>query len=330
MPNQTGFQSFVNNELPVAVAGDFAGANPRASVLSPSFGYVAPAAGTQCGAFGWGAPGTGIAANYYTPNSMLGFVHRDNSALITTFLGFAAMGIVPGNMVTLMDQGDFYGVFAAGATAGQKVYANPLTGLLTAAATGGAVTANSTASSLATTGILTVGATLTGTLAVGQVVTGAGIPDGSYISAQLTGSAGSTGTYQLTNVNGTAFTVVSSETVNFWGVVETKFTVAQNVAVSATATGSSIAAAVSPNTGGILTVGTVTAGVFGAGQFLTGTGLPSSANAQILYQVSGTTGGAVPTRRTMRESRLLRPRSPAARATSGAFPLGLNLGSHFH
>jgi len=108
----------------------------------------------------------------------------------------------------------------------------------------------------------------------------------------LTGTAGSTGTYQLANVNNTPFPVVGSTTINFWGVQETQWFVASNVPVNATATGSSIAAPVSPAVGGILTVGTVTAGVFAAGQFLTGGTLAATANAQILSQLTGTTGGA--------------------------------------
>lgn len=300
MPLNTGFQSFVNNELPIGVAGDFAGANIRATVNAPPFGYVAPAGGTLVGAFAWGDPSTGIASNYYKPSASLGFVHRENEALITTFLGISTLLIPQGLRVTLYNQGDFMGIFLAGATVGQKVYCDPVTGLLTANATGNGVTANSTASSLANTGILTVGATLTGTIAVGQAVTGAGIPEGSYVGSQLSGSAGSTGTYQLLNANGAiasgSWPVVTSETVNFWGVIETPFQVASNVKVNAVGTSSSIAAAVAPGVGGILTVGTLSSGTFAAGQFLTATGgggLAASANAQILYQLpGGTVGGA--------------------------------------
>lgn len=291
MPTNPGFQSFVNNELPPGVAGDFASANPRASVLSAPFAFVAPVAGCTVGAFAWGNPATGIAANYYVPNAEQGFVKREGQSLITQFLGFASMLIVAGDRVNLYDQGDFWGLFIAGATVGQYVYANPLTGLLTANAAGQSVTANSTASSLATTGVLTVGATLTGTLAVGQVVTGAGIPDGCYIASQLTGTAGSTGTYQLANANGTAFPVVGSETVNFWGVQQTFYQVASPVPVNATGTGSSIAAPVSPAVGGILTIGTLTAGTFVAGQWLSG-GTLTAAGARIISQLTGTTGGA--------------------------------------
>jgi hypothetical protein len=291
MPNNIGFQTFVNNELPVGVAGDFASVNPRASVLGNAFGYVAPAAGTVVGAMAWGNPATGLAGNYFVANAAIGFVHREGQGLITPFLGFASMTISQGLRVTLFAEGDFWGVFAGGGTVGQKVYANALTGLLTAAATGNSNTANSTASSLATTGVLTVGATLTGTLVVGQVVTGAGIPDGSYISAILTGGGG-VGTVQLTNVNGIAFPVVGSEQVNFWGVQETQWIVATPIPVNATGTTSSVAAAVAPAVGGILTVGTLTGGLFAAGQFITGGTLTATQNAQILSQLTGPVGGA--------------------------------------
>src|SRR5882724_8155491 len=113
MLTRTGFQSFVNNELPIAVAGDFASANPRASVVGGPGAYVAPQAGTTVGVFAWFDPSTGIASNYFKPNSFLAFVHRENQALITAFLGIASAQVVPGEMVTGQIQGDYYGIFAS-------------------------------------------------------------------------------------------------------------------------------------------------------------------------------------------------------------------------
>jgi len=295
MPLQNGFQSFVNNELPIGVAGDFAGANIRTTVSAPPFGFVAPAGGTIIGAFAWGNPATGLATNYYQPNSSLGFVHRENQGLITTFLGFSTMSAFAGDRLTLFNQGDFFGNFTGAATVGQKVYCDPVTGLLTANATGNGVTANSTAASLANTGILTVGATLTGTLAVGQAVTGVGIPAGSSIGSQISGTTGSTGTYQLVNavpIASGSWPVVSSETVYFWGVFETPFQVASNLLANATFT-ASLAAPVAPAVGGILTISAIAGGVPAPGQFITATGgggLLSTQNVQILLQLTGTTG----------------------------------------
>jgi hypothetical protein len=284
-----GFQQYANNQLPVGVAGDFADTTPRASVQAPPQGFVAAPEGLTVGCFGWGNPATRIASNYYQPNSGLGFVHREQQALITAFLAVATMEILPGDMAILMNQGGYWGIFTGGATVGQKVYADPTYGTLTAGATGGGVTANSTAASLATTGVLTVGATLTGTLAPGQAVYATGIPIGSYIGSQVSGSTGSTGTYQLVNANGTAFPVVSSTTVYFQGVYETPFWCGSNVDVAAVVTGS-IAA------NGVMTITAVGSGVLSAGQFLTG---GTGANAipslvQILSQTvftSPTTGG---------------------------------------
>src|ERR1035441_957803 len=283
-----GFQTFVNNELPIGVVGDFVGASIRASVPAPPGGFVASSQGVLVGNWAWGNPATGIASNTYQLNSSGGFVHRENNGLITQFLGFNTLTVLPGNMITLMAQGDYFAAFAAAATVGQKVYADPVTGALSAGATGGGVTANSTAASVANTGVLTVGATLTGTLAAGQGVTGVGLPPGSYIGSQISGSTGSTGTYQLLNSYGAiasgSWPVVSSETINFYGVIETPFYMASNVKVNAAFT-ASLAAPVSPAVNGILTVTAVGGGVLEPGQFLTATGgggLANSLNVQII------------------------------------------------
>lgn len=283
-PLRTGFQSFVNNELPIAVPGDFASVNPRASVVAGPGQYVAPEDGTTVGVFAWFDPSTGIASNYYKPNSFLGFVHRENQGLITLFLGIATMEVVPGNMVTGMNQGDFYGIFLAGATVGQKVYADPVTGGLTANTTGESVTGSYTGTTV-TGGVATfTTADLTGTAAaVGQVVTGGTLPEGTYIASSA-GTGSGTLLFNLANLNGlpipnqTAF--VSTE----YGVQETNFSVA-----SAVSAGASVTASIAVT--GIMTVTAVGSGVLEAGQWLTGTGLPSSANAQILYQLPGGTPG---------------------------------------
>lgn len=285
MPLKTGFQSFVNNELPIGVPGDFASANPRASVVGGPGRYVAPPAGTSVGVFAWFDPTTGLATNYFKPNSFLGFVHRENQGLITLFLGIATMQVVPGNMVTGQIQGDYYGIFAAGATVGQKVYANPVTGALSAAATGQGVTVTNATSSVATTGVMTVAGAVTGALAVGQAVVMAGLPEGSYITSLGTGTGGD-GTYNLANLNGTAFPVVASSAVTAYGIQETNYSVGSTVSANASIT-ASIAAT------GIMTVTAVGSGALEAGQWLSdATGdIPTSANALILYQITSTASG---------------------------------------
>lgn len=287
MPNRPGFQTFVNNELPIAVAGDFASANPRTSVVGGPGQYVAPAAGTNVGMFAWFDPTTGLATNYYKPGAFLGFVHRENNGLITQFLGISTVQVVPGNMVTGLSMGDFYGLFAGGATVGQKVYANPTTGALTAAVTGGTVTGSYTGTTVTSNVMTTTDANLTGTAAaVGQLVSGGTLPEGTYI-ASSGGTGSGTHLWNLANVNGAAIPNQTAFASSEYGIQETNFVVASSVPVDSTFTG---AIAVT----GILTVsGGVTGGPVVAGQFVTDTAgnIPANANAQILSQITGTAGG---------------------------------------
>lgn len=288
----TGFQSFVNNELPPGVAGDFAGANIKANVVASPWGFVASPGGVTIGVGCWANPATGIASNYYQPNSFPGFVHREGQAIITTFLGVASMQIQAGDAVVPMDQGDFLGIFASGATAGQKVYFNPVTGALSAAATGGSVSASGSAADSITAGVLTTtDANITGVVAVGQIVTGVGVPPGTYI-ASAAGTGSGTHLWNLANVDGTPIPNVGGEAMNFYGIQETQYYVASPVTVDALFTGS-LAAPVAPSPYGILTVSAIASGVLAAGQFLSATGgggLPAADNIQILQQLTGAAG----------------------------------------
>jgi hypothetical protein len=284
---QDGTQNFVNDKLPVGVAGDFAGSPTYATVLSGSEFAVAAPPGVTVGCFAWYNPATGLGSNYYQPANLLGFVHREGQALITTFLGFNASTVLTGNGITMYNQGSFLGQFLGGGTVGQKVYCDPLYGTLTANATGNGVSASVAASSLANTGVLTTGTVTGSAIAIGQVVTGTGIPAGSYIAS------GSGTTWQLANVVPIAsgsWPVVASETIATQGVYETPFHLEQSIDVNAVATGSSIAAAVSPAPGGVFTVGTVTGGTFKVGYFLSGGSIPAGAVVQLLQLLTGTGG----------------------------------------
>jgi hypothetical protein len=286
--NRTGFQTFVNDVLPIGIAGDWASANPRSSAIGGPGAFVAPPGGTNVGAFAWADPSTGLATNYYKPNAFGGIVHRNNQALITQFLGIATTQVVPGNMVSVHNQGDFYGIFQAGAAILQKVYADPVTGALSGNVTGDSVTGGNTGASITSGVLTTTDADATGTAAaVGQLVTGDTIPEGTYLA-----SAGAVGgglhAWNLANVNGTAIPNATTFTVALYGVQETQYTVASTVAVDATSSAASLAVT------GVLTIGGSVTGVFTAGQFISDSGdIPVSANAQILYQLpGGTVGGA--------------------------------------
>jgi hypothetical protein len=116
------FQAQVNITPAPAVAGDFASANPNASVVAGPGAFVAGTGGANVGAFGWAdANGAVTNAGSGVPT---GFIHRDTQALITTWLGAASMNIPVGMNVTLMSAGDFWAKTATAATIGQKVFAS--------------------------------------------------------------------------------------------------------------------------------------------------------------------------------------------------------------
>lgn len=287
MVNRTGFQTFVNNELPVGVPGDFASVNPHASVNGGQGQFVAAPGGVNVGVFGWFDPSTGLGHNYYTPNSFLGFVHRENNGLITLFLGIATMQVVPGNIVTGQEAGEFLAIFAAGATAKQKVYCDPVTGALTSAATGGSITGGNTAASVANGVLTTTDADATGTAAaVGQIVYNGGLPAGTYI-ASAAGTGSGTHLWNLANVDGTPIANIAGPvTVALRGIIETNYTVGENVAANATSDTAALAVT------GILTIAGTITGTWEPGQFVSGANIPAAANMLINYQIGGTTGGA--------------------------------------
>ncbi len=296
-----GFQTRVNSQPVPGIAGDFAGCNPRASVVAPPGGYtVAPdypvpgigiANALVVGRFAWANYATGLMANYFQPASILGFVHRESQTVITAFLADDRVAVQEGFPVTAHNQGDFWADFFQSApdAAGLTVYADPLTGVASADVAGSGVTFATTAS-LATTGVLTVTVTA-GTLAVGQVVQNAALayPAPTYITAQLTGSAGSTGTYQ-TNQTGV---VIGSGTVTAYGKQETKFKLATPVSGPAAFTGALSGSPGAQFTGSITSnVLTVTAltGTLRRGDLVSGSGVAAVALGAQLTGFPGSAG----------------------------------------
>src|SRR5487761_1926840 len=281
-----GFPSFVNAYPAPGIPGDFAGANIRASVIIGPNAFVASPGGVSVGQMAWGNPTTGIGSPYYQANSFLGFVHRSQQGLITNFLGASGIGVVGGDMLTLQSQGDFWGLFTSGASPGQKVYANPVTGALTANATGNSVTASNPTGTV-TASVLTLTGATTGTIAIGQQVSGGTLPAGTYIAS------GSALVWTLANVDSTVIpNNASGAAYAFVGVVETPWIVAQPVTVDCDFT-ASLAVPVSGVAYGVLTVTAIASGALAPGQWISATGgggLATSANSQILQQLTGTAG----------------------------------------
>lgn len=240
-----GFQTRVNLQPAPAVAGDFAGTNPRMSVTAPPNGYTAapdyPATfggatreALVVGRFAWFNYVTGLASNYFQPGSILGFVHREDQTVIVKFLSESRLGVQQGFPVTGIVQGDVWADFAATApdAAGLVVYADPVTGAANAAAPGSGVTFTFTGSVAGNA--LTVTAT-TGVLAAGQVVQNAalGLVPGTFITAQISGGAGAAGVYQLNQGN----PVIASGTITAYGLQATRWKLAQPVQGAASFTG---------------------------------------------------------------------------------------------
>ncbi len=288
---RSGFQSFVNRELPLASPGDFAGANPRVSVPGGPQQFKCVPQGVRVGRFAWFNPATGLASNFIQENSILAFVHRENQAQLVEFLESFESVVQGGFNITGHTKGDFWAEFLAGATFNQKVYANAQTGAATAGATGAGVQSLGFTASISTVGLMTVtvAGTPNNTLQVGMTITGTGVPAGTFITALGTVTGG-TGTYQ-TNYTGTA--ISSFANGNGYLTIETSWSVLSAVPVDAVGT-ASIAAGT-----GIMTVTALSSGLYDVGMNLSGTGVPRDLfiTSQIV-KTSPATGGGTGTYQT--------------------------------
>jgi hypothetical protein len=207
------FQTFVNLNNPLGVEGDFASANPRATVLTNDGGsLIAGPNGVTVGQFAWiAADGRTVSNSGQYPAQPDGFVHRDQQGLLTQYLQAAGRLIPPGFPVTLMRAGDFLdkNTGPSSITRYSTLYTSYIDGSLqTASATAGSVTATlgstNTASLGATfTGTASVASTslvvtaVTGLISIGDTVSGSGITDVPTIIAQTAGTTGAAGTYTL-------------------------------------------------------------------------------------------------------------------------------------
>lgn len=251
------FQKSVNLNNPLAVEGDFASANPRATVLAGEGALVAGPLGVTTGRFAWVSADNKTVTNYGEGAAApSGFVHREQQALITAYLAEFSNLVPSGFPVTLHDAGDFFAkVNGQASTVGAAIYASyadgsvwPVTAPAGSTATGsvGATfTATGTGASLAVTAV-------TGLISIGDVISGTGVPAGTAILAQVSGTTGGAGTY-TTSVATTA------------------------------------AAAAVTSFGNVLDVAAVATGTLSVGGAITGTGVP--AGATIASQVSGAIGG---------------------------------------
>lgn len=136
-----GFQKQVNINPPLAVEGNFASSTYMYhAVLAGVQELTAGTNGVTIARFAYADPATGKVANAKTAGHILGFVRRgDNTALITNWLAESSMLIPAGYGVTLYDQGDFWVKTKTAATAGQKVFADDVTGEISTGAAGATI-----------------------------------------------------------------------------------------------------------------------------------------------------------------------------------------------
>lgn len=215
----SGFQKQVNLQQAPAVAGDFASANPRAVALAGQGALVAGVGGVTVGKFAWiDDDGNTVLSRGTGNRKPHGFVHREQQALISTYLAESGNLIPEGFPVTLHNQGDFYATITGSTAAtalGQAVYATYATGDITigSAATGASVTASMGATFTATgTGTSLVVTSVTGLISIGSVISGTGVTAGTTIVAQVSGTTGGAGTYTTS-----AATTASAATVTSFG-----------------------------------------------------------------------------------------------------------------
>ena len=123
----SGFQTKMNNDLPVGVAGDFASVNPHFTMLAGESQLKVGEKGVEVGLFAW-ADEKGLVSNEKMEGGLIGFVHRNNQAIIDAYMAEATMKIPKGREVTLMTGGDFRVVLKEGGKRGQFVVADVETG----------------------------------------------------------------------------------------------------------------------------------------------------------------------------------------------------------
>ncbi len=195
------FQSTVRRYIAPGVKGGWASANPHASLLqsnngdlgetaSPIAAWMVGAAGVIVGQFAFAdtvtglvtsaAPGGAVTTTTAAGTVRVGFVQRDQFALITPYMAGSGVTLFQGQPVTLLASGDVWAEFAAGAAIGQFVFASYATG---AAIAGATTTAPTTTFSVTTTSGSAALTAVGAGAAVGQPVSGTGIPAGARIVA---------------------------------------------------------------------------------------------------------------------------------------------------
>lgn len=254
----SNFPTKVNLRQAPAVAGDFASQNPRASVLAGQGALIAPASGLIVGNFAFVAKSSNgdAVSQSYTSGDEIGFLGREQQALITQFLAGDTLVVPQGFMVTLYSEGDFYAYFGNGATPGTTVYADESTGAPTTSS-GTSVTGEigftgtAALSTLVAQAQMTLATITSGVVTIGDIVSGTGTAS-NVVQSLFSGVANTVGA--VYNLSG-AVTTEAAEAI----------TTASST-LNVTAVGSGSLSVGEPISGTNITAGTT------IGSFETGTG----------------------------------------------------------
>lgn len=221
------FQTSINIQPGLAVAGDFCAANPPASALAGEGKFNAGAAGINMALFCWHDTTDDTLVNNYGPGAPCGFVRRSfGAAQMTQFLAEYGGQILPGQSVDIFIGGAFWvkNDGSGAATRGQKAFAQYGTGKVLFAAAGATIAGAAFTAAIATS-VMTVSAVASGTIRQGAPITGSGVSAGTYVGSQISGTPGGVGTY---NVVGT--TTAASTSMTTPDAIETKWNAASNAA----------------------------------------------------------------------------------------------------
>lgn len=177
------FQTSVPAAKPAPyIEGGWTGFNPHFTLTNPDEGmWVAGSPGPIIGRFAFAnvANGKVTSAHPGASDVRVGFVHRDQPAVITGLLAGDSNQVVAGQGIDLLEDGPVAAKFAAGvAKTGLLVYASYADGSCRAAVTASPATTTYAATTANGSPNLTgVGAGA----AAGQPVTGTGIPANTYL-----------------------------------------------------------------------------------------------------------------------------------------------------
>jgi len=195
------FQQSVNRYLAPGVKGGWASANPHASLLqsnngdlgenaSPIAVWMVGAAGAIVGQFAFADTATGKVTSSSSGGPVMtdtaagtvrvGFVQRDQFALITPYMAGSTETLFEGQPITLLVAGDVWAEFADGAAVGQFVFASYADGSAIAGASSTPPVAAATTVTN-TLGQPTLTVTAGPVPAVGSPISGTGVPAGARV-----------------------------------------------------------------------------------------------------------------------------------------------------